>query len=285
MDPHALERCRIFLDRMRQYDAVQVAKQGELIEVKIGISVPRRRKSYPRKPITSYSPKARLRNLKMLARVDWRAAGCAVLVTVTYPDAQVHRTMRQRTQDRSVLLRDMERHMGVPIHGFWRVEWIDRKSGSYVGEILPHMHMLWLGMHGVPKEVLRRTWMRIIGAEEKTQVDVRLVRSAEHAAIYAAKYMAKTSDHSILDYVPYLNKTGRHHGYSRKSLIPMCPAASYDSLTLPQLECLVAHGAMWLTHVELDDPRSFSLFGAKARVLWQKIEALDLTDETQLDTL
>ena len=184
-----------------------------------------------RGPIVTFSRKARARQLRKIAEIDWQAAGPGLFFTVTYPDECAFHTMKERAKHRYLIHRHIEHEIGDHVGLAWRVEWLPRKSGSNVGTILPHMHFLLFTDGGLDTHDLRKVWMRTIGAKRHTQIDLQRVSLGDMVSVYAAKYCTKASDASILDNVPYHNRTGRHAGWLRENTIPRHPKEVYENVS------------------------------------------------------
>jgi hypothetical protein len=181
-----------------------------------------------RGPITTFSRKARARMLRKIAEIDWQSAGPGLFLTVTYPDECAQHTMQERSCHRYLLHRWIENQLGGHVACVWRVEWMPRKTGTMVGQMLPHIHLLLFTPKGLDTEEVRRKWMSIIGSTRHTQIDLQRVELGSMVSVYAAKYCSKVADASILDNVPKRNRTGRHAGWLRTKLIPVHPKEVYE---------------------------------------------------------
>lgn len=181
-----------------------------------------------RGPITEYSRKARAAKLRRIAEVNWKAAGECQFLTLTYPDEVVHHTMDQRKTHRYLINRFICQGKASTINVidgpcacFWRVEWVPRLTGIYVGQMMPHMHFLYLGMPRICEMKIRLKWMSILNVSRYVQVKIKSLDVPERVSVYVAKYCAKEATSQSLDNVPKRNRTGRHAGEWRKELIPM----------------------------------------------------------------
>jgi hypothetical protein len=177
--------------------------------------------------IVSFSRRARARMLKKIAEIDWATAGQGLFFTVTYPDEVAQHTMAERSRHRYLIHRWIEKTLRCKVPCVWRVEWMPRLTGSLVGKVMPHMHLLLFTDKGLDKEELRMVWMRTIGAKRHTQIDVQRINVGDMVSVYAAKYCSKESSSLHLDNVPYRNKTGRHAGWLRVKLIPFHPLDTF----------------------------------------------------------
>lgn len=202
---------------------ISVECQGKRFSLVVSGIHPRKPNGGIRKAITQFSRKARLRRLKRIAEVDWISAGHSVLITITYPDEVSDHSMDERKTHRYLLNRFICGIVGRLLACFWRVEWVPRKSGKYIGQLRPHMHLLYLSCPRICHLRIQRRWAEIIGVRRWVQVDVSPLDVAEVASVYAAKYCSKEASATYLDNVPKRNKTGRHAGELRRDLIPVHP--------------------------------------------------------------
>jgi hypothetical protein len=173
-----------------------------------------------------------MRLLQEIAGIKWDHYKRYLLITLTYPDKQLGRSIAQQTQDRSLFLRYIEDALGREVGVLWRKEWKVRQSGVQEGQLAPHWHLLLFGAHFIPHRDVRRWWRTILGATGPLATDVRALKTGEHAARYTAKYVSKSTLRSSLDNVPYLNISfGRPWGFCRADLIPR-----HAELHLPDLQ-------------------------------------------------
>jgi hypothetical protein len=176
-----------------------------------------------RGPCTHFSRRARAAKLRRIAEVRWKDIGETQFLTLTYPDEVSDHTMEERKVHRFLLNRSICQWVGRPLACFWRVEWMPRLSGKYVGEMRPHMHMLYMNTPRICEMRIRLRWMAIIGVSTYTQVKIKPLAIPEAVSVYVSKYCAKEASHLVLDNVPKRNRTGRHAGELRKELIPLHP--------------------------------------------------------------
>lgn len=258
-------------------DAWSVEIQGKRITVKCKHPPKEKTKRRPRGPITCFSRKARARLLKRIASVDWKSAGKGMLITVTYPDDVSDHTMDERKTHRYLLNRFIVDRCGCTLGGFWRVEWMPRLSGEYIGQLRPHIHFLYLGMWTINFRGIRERWQEIIRTDQYTQIDVSYIVVGDICSVYVAKYCAKEADASYLDNVPYRNRTGRHSGEFHRELIPMHQLQTVGRITTGILRKLQkrACDTLWWYDPRYDE--GFTLLGDKA------IEAIEEFLGTQID--
>lgn len=242
----------------------QIEIQGKRIKVVCKTGRTRKPQENERGVITEFSKRARKRMLEKIASVDWKAAGKGMLITVTYPDDQSNHTMDERKIHRFIFNRWIVNRCGRVLACFWRVEWMPRKSGKYEGELRPHIHFLYLGMHTINFRGIRERWERTIGAQEHTQIDVTYLTLGDIVSVYVAKYCAKEASNLLLDNVPYRNRTGRHSGELRKELIPYHPLETVDRITQGMLLAAkrTASGLLWWWDPRYDE--GFTILGDEA---------------------
>lgn len=219
---------------------------------------------YGRGEVTSFSPKARARMLRKISAIDWIRAGRGLFLTLTYPPECEDHTMRERSIHRYLLHRWIETTLRRKTAVAWRVEWLPRLSGPTVGNIAPHMHLLIFSERGLGAHELRAYWMHVIGATRHTQIKIQRLSVGEMPAIYAAKYCAKERVLSILDNVPKRNKTGRHAGWLRNSLIPYHPLEIVERLDKEVAELLRHRANEVLWWYDLRHDEGFTILGETA---------------------
>lgn len=256
---------------------VRLEIQGKRFSVKYSYEYREPTPCKARGPITCFSRKARAARLRRIAEIDWKACGVSSLVTLTYPDAQADHTMDERKNHRYLINRRICKSARCQLPCLWRVEWQPRKSGICVGQLRPHMHLLYLGTCDIHEPEVLWYWTKIIGAKQHVQVDVRILPSGELPAVYAAKYCSKEASNPSLDNVPKRNRTGRHAGELRTALIPFHPLETYlricDGL-VRFLRCRACETLWWY------DPRfdeGFTIIGDVARELIDDFKRLDWT--------
>lgn len=238
--------------------------QGKLLQVHV--SNPQTTPPLPqsRSVIRGFTPSSRLRLLKFIAKVDWSTQKFGLLITLTYPDKVAMRTRKERNRDKYLFLRYMEKFLGKKVYGVWRVEWKERKTGSIRGVVVPHFHFLLVGVRYISHKEINLWWRKILKVKGPLCTDVKQAKNGELAGVYIAKYLSKPSESHCLDNPSYLNSNGRHYGYVRKKLIPMCPVIQFPNLTEEEIAFLIRQGKDILPHLRGLAPQSFSLLGDKA---------------------
>jgi len=241
-----------------------IETQGKLVAVKCHINWTGMPKLQRRGQIAGFTRASRLRLLKAIARMDWELVGPSLFITLTYPDERSNRRMKQRTQDRSQFVREVERFFGRKVATIWRTEWKPRKSGKHKGKIASHIHLLLLGVDFIPWQTVRSWWKRILGWDGYVHTFLEQTWDGPGASLYVAKYCSKVEHSPSLVNAAYLNKVGRHWGITRKRSIPVhCPKRLFH-LSDEQIHVLRAVAAGMLTSYDLRYDQSFTLLGDKA---------------------
>jgi hypothetical protein len=232
-----------------------------------------------------FSRQARFRMLKMAARIDWQRVGPSLFVTLTYPYSDGDFSKETRNGHRKEFQRLTENYVGRHVPIVWRIEWMPRKSGADKGKVVPHFHLLLFGVQYIPHDDVRRMWACSLGWNGYVRTEVKRAGQGECAALYVAKYCAKVDPSSSLVNVAYLENHGRHYGYLRKSLIPLCPKGSSAYVTLDRVKRLrkMASGKMKWYDLRFDS--GFTLLGEIAKSMGAIVEdfGLDADDPFVID--
>ena len=222
-----------------------------------------------RSTVNRFTRASRLRLIKKLSRMKQEELAPALFITLTYPDKYAGRSPEQRTQDRKLFMRKLEKRAGYKIPFLWRIEWPERKSGSLVGERMPHFHLVGLGLRFIPWEVIRRIWAKIIHHKGPLATDVRKVTNGSKVAGYIVKYMAKPNEDGSLDNSPYRDRTGRHWGLTRKTLWPWAKRVVITLLLEKQVQAVKAVIAILLPWYDQEKGETVSLLGDKCTVFME----------------
>ena len=193
--------------------------QGECLEVRAMWNYSQRLKGQRREKVKPFSGASRLRLLKTIAHMDWSDKEDYLLVTLTYPDERRERSYRERSQDRYLFHRYIEKYLGRKVAMLWRCEWKVRKSGRDVGKLAPHIHMIYIGVKYIDQKKIRQWWRTILDVQGPLATDVRAAKDGEHAGRYVAKYVAKKDEVTLDDVAYHNNPAGRSWGFMRKNLI------------------------------------------------------------------
>jgi len=218
-----------------------------------------------------FSQASRLRMLREIAQINWNTGTRFSLITLTYPDQLVKRTMERQTVDRSRFVRDLERTVGRPLSMLWRKEWKPRLSGQHQGQLACHWHLLAFGIPWVAHDHVRALWRNVLAHGGNVATDIREAPSGERAAFYASKYCAKASSCS-LDNVSYLNtRFGRPWGFLRKTGIVYYKPKIIRDLS-PAEFALVKHlaAASW-KGISRNAAQGFSLFGPCGDAIYRSV--------------
>lgn len=221
-----------------KYDTANwtVEIQGDLTQVKA--TGPRLfvNKTKKRKCINAFSAASRLRVLKLIARVDWNQFLPGVFITLTYPDNMVGLTYKERSKHRYLFHRAMERYLGTKVASLWRIEWVPRRSGTWKGFLIPHLHLLVSKVSYIPWRVVREWWRSAIGASGYLHTWIEKIEEAGHAAKYCCKYVAK--QHSFISAAYHNTRVtvGRMWGVLRARQIARCPVRLYRPLSPSEID-------------------------------------------------
>ena len=212
--------------------------------------------------ITSLSGNSRMRMLRFINRIDWPKVGFCNFITLTYPDEIDHRDYHRRTQDRYVFLRNLENKIQSLFAVIWRIEWKKRKTGSRVDTLMPHIHMLTIGVPGIRRDDVRKGWRNAIGRQHgPLATDIQWLDDGGAAARYLGKYVSKSE---ALDIPSYLNsgiQFGRHWGLNRVNMIPMAEVAYQDTPEDKIMRRVKEVAADRLKGYDVDLSGGFTLFG------------------------
>lgn len=215
-----------------QQDAikVQVTANSNLLKVRVIDDTP-----YQNRPgggrrgsITAFSAASRKRLLEKMATIDYEKV--ATFMTLTFPDECHPSTIDRAKQNLRALLERFRRAFSE-MSAIWRMEIEPRKSGDFVGQPMPHFHLIAFNMPFLSADILRAWWAEIIGytGSKKLRIGIEACRSKRKATYYVAKYMGKVSAASepfsgeaacYLVNVAYLH-AGRHWGVFNRDKLPV----------------------------------------------------------------
>lgn len=127
--------------------------------------------------------------------------------------------------------RRLETYRGEKVSAFWRLEHVPRKTGLWVGQYYPHVHMLIFGVRFIPVKLLFLWWRKSLHVEY-ARVDVETCTGQKSAAWYVAKYCGKPPTCSlVIDLNRNKCATGKQWGILRRKSLPVAPLYRY---VLPQ---------------------------------------------------
>jgi len=235
--------------------------------------------------VNGFSRAARLRLLKEIAVIDWRNAGRCLFLTLTYPDEVGKCSYKERTTQRHLVMRRIEKYLGRKVSCLWRVEWQDRKSGSRKGELMPHLHILLFGVDYLPWAHLRQWWREVLGHGGPIHTFVQLIEGAEGTARYAAKYAAKDSSSSLVNAAYLDGAFGRSWGMTRKNGIPRHARTNYFGLSDSQIGQLRTAGKLLTHNPTAGEIGSYTLLGDVGRQVARLLLDSSLTVDLAADSL
>jgi hypothetical protein len=221
--------------------------------------------------------------MKTLNVIDWEKAGSVLFCTLTYPDEVFFEHQHERSIHRHLFVRYLEKHLKRKVAIIWRIEWMPRKSGSLVGLLVPHYHLLILGVGFVPHEKVREWWAKALQHDGPIATDIRKLTGVQAAIRYVAKYVAKELS---LDIVPYLSngiELGRHWGILRKPLVPMCPVVCQRELTTAEVERARLQAANVLRHYDTVYGQGFVLLGNQALENFRRLLGIGIDEMPEVD--
>lgn len=221
--------------------------------------------------IVTFSDAARRRMLRTVAGINWESAGSLLFVTLTYPPSHEDHSMKERSIHRAIFHRFIEKHFGRHVAALWRVEWKERKSGPTKGHVAPHLHQLYFDVRFLSKRLCSQKWGEAIGCKTPPVVDVQRLDTYKKVRIYICKYCAKKTDVPLLDYVPYRNRTGRHSGIVRKSLIPWHPVEIFHDVDEDVVDLVTAKADQVLPWYDQKYRKGVTLLGIGAVELADQI--------------
>ena len=143
--------------------------------------------------VRGFSAASRLRMMRLIHTVE-RAATMPHFVTLTFPD--FFPTVGEAKRQLDTLFKRWKRRWPGTA-ALWRLERVDRKSGTMRGQIAPHFHLLVWGKFDVEKA--KSDWWEVCGKSDyahfKHGADgAQLMGEWKMAAAYCAKYCAKADD-------------------------------------------------------------------------------------------
>lgn len=170
-----------------------------------------------RAAVTGFSVASRRRLIDLMARLDTSQVR-TTFITLTFSSIPTATFAKQALlKFRKRLFR---KHSNVSI--VWRMEY--QKRGSI------HFHLIAFGLPFIDQAELQNTWTECTG-EERSIVDIRLVRSSTMLMKYVSKYVAKPTDadgSTSLENNAYLSVPcdewqGRVWGIWNKTALPVAP--------------------------------------------------------------
>jgi hypothetical protein len=216
-----------------------------------------------RASVGPWSTQSKMRLLRFLNRIDYESLGPSRFVTLTYPDDKWGIEYAERVDQRNAFHQKAERHFGKKLACIWRIEWEERKSGRYTGNLAPHFHLMILGVDRLGQTRCWRWWNEIVGGGVSWKaINSRKIYNVDGVGRYLSKYVAK---HKALDVSTYVNsgiKFGRHWGIRRPELIPMAPISLSRQLSTEEIAAIQAYAEGQWGWYDKDVDGGFTLLGA-----------------------
>lgn len=158
----------------------------------------------------------------------------AVFLSLNYSDDVIPPSPHQAKADLRAFVKRLERICSQPFGGVWVIEYRERQSGQFVGQAVPHFHILLYGLQFLPWQVIASAWVKGFAypSEEAREAHrlhcsaIKAVWSAKGAARYlgkVAKYLSK-GEHVGPE------RIGRRWGVIGRDVIPW---AELVSVTIP----------------------------------------------------
>lgn len=212
---------KTFQEWCDERDRVSIEIQGKLTKIKHHVPKQANFHGGKKQEITGFTAKSRLNLMKYLATVNWNAIQTSLFVTLTYPDEKAFQDQEKRNTQRYLFHRNIENHLDHNVPVLWRIEWELRKRGRYLGQPIPHWHMLVFGEHWIDHKYVNETWAKTIGHTGYVRTETVKAYKEDAVGMYIGKYLAKSRINSSLVYATYHNCSGRHWGILRKDEIPL----------------------------------------------------------------
>jgi len=207
--------------RKRHPKPVKVAVHADMLKVSIssrdrGLKDRTSTGGGIRGTVTGFSRASRKRMIEFMAQI--RNPGAMLFLTMTFDDS-VLATLDENLDKMFEAFRRRFERKYPNWSALWRMEEIDRKSGDYVGLVVPHYHFIIFTGENHEKSSLealsqsflawgRDAWHEITASTNPDHIvhgfDVSPLRNRKQAYYYTSKYVAKSSDKSV--------RTGRRWG-------------------------------------------------------------------------
>lgn len=197
---------------------------GRLCALKFPSDRDNRKPGGTRGRVRGFSQSSRLRMMRLIHTVD-RSAVLPHFVTLTFPD--FFPTVADAKRKLDTLFKRWKRRWPLT-SAVWRLERVDRKSGSMRGQIAPHFHLLVWGNFDV--EAAKMDWWEVCGKDDYAHFrhganGAKLMGDWKQAAAYCAKYCAKADDNSQ-------DEAGRIWGIHNRDALPVDRAPVVVRLSL-----------------------------------------------------
>lgn len=217
---------------------VRYAVNGNLCKVFVPTTeskssgVPGQGKDTLRGDVGDFSRDSRRRFLNLLNSIDRQqvAASDVWFITLTYHNEWGHDFEKWKGQ-LAALWKRFRRKWGKAVASLiWKLEFVDRKTGTRTGDTAPHFHCLLIWRQDKPevgefREWLARAWNEIAepGDVEHFRAGTQCDPARGWAGVsnYAAKYTSKNTQQLIDQETGEVHKNGRWWGVQERSLLPI----------------------------------------------------------------
>jgi len=244
---------------------------GELLEITYIKDHREFRLPGKRGTVDGFTPSARLRMLRTVAKIDWRNVPPSVFVTLTYPDEYLRATAHERNQDRHWWFRSIENYLGKKVGALWRLEWVPRKTGIKKGQWEAHVHLIVFGVRFLPYQEANRAWRVALGAVGYVRTETKGIKNGQRdVAKYVSKYCSKRQNDSLVN-TSYLNAPGRHWGIHRRGLIPFAERFVMTNLTGEEINLCENAACCTFKYFTRGTDQGFSLFGVNGKKIGEEI--------------
>ena len=136
-----------------------------------------------------------------------------------------------------------------------------RQTGKFVGQWLPHFHLITFVGRWISHQRIRQWWREVLAYRGPLMTDIQGLKNKRKFGVYIAKYAAKLPERSSLDYGAYPKTTGLHWGKLRRQDIPVYPVAKFEDLTPALVHGLRNLAAGLLPDYRLETDSGFTLLG------------------------
>lgn len=164
-----------------------------------------------------------MRLLRTINKIDWNGIKGTTMITLTYPDTEVTALYKLRTRQREAFMKRLYRHLGRPVPSIWRAEWKPRQTGTLIGQLVSHLHILLPDIPWVGRFKVNDFWQELLGYGKILQTDVKAISSGDGGARYLSKYVSKDLDISAYLAAGEEIDFGRHWGIGHPELMPWSP--------------------------------------------------------------
>lgn len=208
--------------------------------------------------------------LRFLNIIDYKKISHSLFLTLTWPDECLSMDYSDRTMQRNVFMRHLEKEVGRQVPAIWRIEWEERKSGMYTGDLAPHLHLMVFNVRYISWQRVRELWRQSIRRGSGVlKTWVKGIYNEDGACRYLSKYVSK---YRSLDVSSYLNsgiKFGKHWDVCREGLIPLRPVEADVILGKKQVQRVLNFAASKWPWYDKNTPHGFTIFGERDAKSWK----------------